>query len=79
MKQYEVIREEFVPCDGNQSPASREILELQLEDPALYVQEQYMRERSVEYLATERDGSAVIEALLEGNRKHRYTFSEVKG
>ena len=56
MKQYEVIREEFVPCDGNQSPASREILELQLEDPALYVQEQYMKERSVEYLTSVQNG-----------------------
>lgn len=74
MRQYEVIREEFVPCDGNKSPASREILELQLEDPAIYVQEQYMKERSVEFLTMEWNGDPVIEARLEGGRKHRYTF-----
>lgn len=77
MKQYEVIREEFVPCDGNQSPASREILELQLEDPALYVQEQYMKERSVEYLTSVQNGDPVIEARLKGGRKHRYTFCQL--
>lgn len=42
MKSYEVIREEFVPCAGDQRPNTREILELRLEDPARYVQEQYM-------------------------------------
>ena len=36
-----------------------------------------MRERSVEFLSTKRDGSSVIEALLEGGRKHRYTFCEL--
>ena len=74
MKSYEVIREEFVPCTGDQRPNTREILELRLEDPARYVQEQYMRERSVEFLATEQNGSPVIEALLEGGRKYRYIF-----
>ena len=77
MKSYEVIREEFVTCTGDQRPNTREILELRLEDPARYVQEQYMRERSVEFLSTKRDGSSVIEALLEGGRKHRYTFCEL--
>lgn len=77
MKNYEVIKEEFNPCGGTQLPDNREIVELRLEDPGRYVQEQYMHERSVEFLATERDGSAVIEALLEGGRKHRYTFSEL--
>ena len=65
MKSYEVIREEFVPCTGDQRPNTREILELRLEDPARYVQEQYMRERSVEFLSTKRDGSSVIEARAE--------------
>ena len=50
---------------------------MELEDPSMYVQEQYMRERSVEFLSTERNGSPVIEALLEGGRKHRYTFTEI--
>ena len=78
MKSYEVIREEFVPCTGDQRPNTREILELRLEDPGRYVQEQYMKERSVEFLATQQqDGSPVIEALLEGGRKHRYTFCEL--
>ena len=35
------------------------------------------RERSVEFLATEQNGSPVIEARLEGGRKHRYIFSEI--
>ena len=77
MKTYEVIKETFIPCNGVQLPDNREILELRLEDPARYVQEQYMRERSVEYLATERNGVEIIEALLEGGRKYHYTFSEL--
>ncbi|MDE7221554.1 MAG: hypothetical protein K2O45_18415 [Oscillospiraceae bacterium] len=77
MKTYEVIKEEYIPCTGGMLPDRREILELRLESPALYVQDQYRRERSVEFLATEYDGSPVIEALLEGGRKHRYIFSEV--
>lgn len=74
MKTYEVIKEEYVPCTGNMR---REILELRLENPAMYVQEQYRKERSVEFLTSSLDGSPVIEALLEGGRKHRYIFSEV--
>lgn len=77
MKTYEVIKEEYVPCTGNMSPDRREILELQLDDPALYVQDQYRQERSVGFLTTEQDGSLVIESLLEGGRKHRYVFSEI--
>lgn len=77
MKTYEVIKEEYVPCTGDMLPDRREILELRLENPAMYVQEQYRRERSVEFLTTENNGSPVIEALLEGGRKHRYTFSEI--
>ena len=77
MKTYEVIKEEYVPCTGDLLPDRREILELQLENPAMYVQDLYRRERSVEFLATEQNGSPVIEALLEGGRKYRYIFSEV--
>ena len=77
MKTYEVIKEEYVPCTGDLLPDRREILELQLENPAMYVQDLYRRERSVEFLSTKRDGSSVIEALLEGGRKHRYTFCEL--
>ena len=77
MKTYEVIKEEYVPCTGDMLPDRREIMELELESPAMYVQDQYRRERSVEFLATEHDGSPVIEALLEGGRKHSYIFSEV--
>ena len=50
---------------------------MKIEHAAMYVQDQYRRERSVEFLATEHDGSPVIEALLEGGRKYRYIFSEV--
>lgn len=77
MKTYEVIREEYVPCTGNMTPERREILELSLDDPAMYVQDQYRKERSVGFLATQQDGSLVIESLLEGGRKHRYIFSEI--
>lgn len=77
MKKYEVIKEVFNPCGGTQLPDNSEITEMQLDNPAMYVQEQYKRERSVEFLATEHDGSTVIEALLEGGRKHRYTFCEL--
>ena len=77
MKKYEVIKEEFNPCGGTQLPDNSEITEMQLDNPALYVQEQYKHERSIEFLATEQDGSTVIEALLEGGRKYRYTFSEL--
>lgn len=78
MKKYEVVKEVFNPCGGDKRPDNREIMELRLRDPADYVQQQYMQERSVEFLALEReDGSPVIEALLEGGRKHRYTFNEL--
>ena len=77
MKSYEVIKEEYVPCTGNMLPERREIMELQIESPAMYVQDQYRQERSIEFLATEHNGSSVIEAILEGGRKHRYIFSEV--
>ena len=77
MKTYEVIKEEYVPCTGDLLPDRPEILELQLENPAMYVQDLYRRERSVEFLATEQNGSPVMEALLEGGRKHRYTFCEL--
>ena len=77
MKTYEVIREEYVPCTGNMTPERREIMELSLDNPAMYVQDQYRKERSVEFLATQQDGSLVIESLLEGGRKHRYIFSEL--
>ena len=79
MKTYEVIREEYVPCTGNMLPGRREILELQLENPALYVQDQYRQERSVEFLSTQQEGGPVSEAVLEGGRKHRYIFSEIPG
>ncbi len=36
-----------------------------------------MGERSVEFLSTRKDDSSVIEALLEGGRKHRYTFNAI--
>ena len=77
MKRYEVIKETFTPCKGTQLPDNSEIQEMQLENPAHYVQEQYKKERSIEFLTTEQDGSTVIEALLEGGPKYRYTFSEL--
>ena len=76
MKTYEVIKEEYVPCTGNMLPDRREIMEMQLDDPAMYVQDQYRKERSVEFLSSEYDGSLVIESRLEGGRTHRYIFSE---
>ena len=54
MKTYEVIKEEYVPCTGNMVPDRREILELQLDNPAMYVQDLYKQERSVEFLAPSR-------------------------
>ena len=77
MKTYEVIKEEYVPCTGNMLPDRREIMEMQLDDPAMYVQDQYRKERSVEFLSSEYDGSLVIESRLEGGRKLRYIFSEL--
>ena len=77
MKKYEVIKEIFNPCGGTQLPDNSEITEMQLDNPALYVQDQYRHERSIEFLATEHNGRTVIESLLEGGRKHRYTFSEL--
>ena len=77
MKNYEVVREVFDPCGHDPQGKDREILELCLEDPALYVQEQYKRERTVEFLTANQNGCPVIEAVLEGGRKHRYTFTEI--
>ena len=77
MKNYEVVREVLDPCGHEPQGKDREILELRLEDPAVYVQDQYRRERTVEFLTASRDGCPVIEAVLEGGRKHRYTFCEL--
>ena len=68
MKTYEVIREEYVPCTGALTPSRREILELRLENPSLY---------GSAALTSQQDGSPVIEAVLEGGRKHRYIFCEL--
>lgn len=77
MREYEIVKETFNPCAGDQRPDQCEILELEIADPAAYVQEQYRNERTVNFLTLDKDGSLVIEALFEGGRKHRYTFSEL--
>ena len=74
MKTYEVIKEEYVPCTGNMLPDRREIMEMQLDDPAMYVQDQYRKERSVEFLSSEYDGRRAIASRRAGGRKHRYIF-----
>lgn len=77
MKEYEIVKEVFNPCAGDQRPDTCEIDERAVEDPESYVRALYQQERRAEFLLTERDGSTVIEVLFDYGRKHRYTFSEL--
>ena len=77
MKEYEIVKEVFNPCAGDQRPDTCEITEQAVPDPLHYVQEQYRQEKHVEFLASEKDGSQVIEVLFDSGRKHRSTFSEL--
>ena len=76
MREYEIVKETFNPCAGEQRPDTCESLELELEDPTTYVKGLYQLEPTVDYLTMEQeDGSLIIEVLFASGRKHRYTFS----
>ena len=77
MKEYEIVKEVFNPCAGEQRPDTCEIEEREIADPESYVKELYRHESHVEFLCTEKAGSFVIEVLFDSGRKHRYTFSEL--
>ena len=77
MKEYEIVKEVFNPCAGDQRPDTCEILEQAIADPETYVREQYRQEKSVEFLTSEKDGALVIEVRFDSGRKQRYTFSEL--
>lgn len=76
MKEYEIVKEIFNPCAGDNCWAACEITEQELDDPICYVQEQYINETNMEYTFAKKDNSLVIEAVYLSGIKHRYTFSE---
>ena len=45
MKEYEIVKEVFNPCAGDQRPDTCEILEQAIADPETYVREQYRQEK----------------------------------
>ena len=77
MKEYEIVKEVFNPCAGEQRPDTCDIEEREVADPEAYVKSLYHGESHVEFLTAEKDGSLVIEVLFDSGRKHRYTFSEL--
>jgi len=76
LKEYEILKEIFNGCAGENFRAGCEITEVELADPMAYVQEQYRLEHDMTYVTGERDGSLVIEASHPSGIKHRYTFTE---
>jgi len=76
MKEYEIMKEIFNGCAGENYRAGCEITELELTDPMSYVKDQYKLEKDMEYVTSEKNGSLVIEASHPCGIKHRYTFSE---
>ena len=77
MKEYEIMKEIFNGCAGENYRAGCDITELELADPMSYVQEQYKLEHGMQYVTSEKNGSLVIEASHPCGIKHRYTFSEI--
>ena len=77
MKEYEIVKEVFNPCPGDQRPDTSEIIEKEVENPEAIVKEQYRQESHVEFLVSEKHGSLIVEVLFDSGRKHRYTFTEL--
>ena len=50
MKEYEIVKEVFNPCAGDQRPDTCEIIEKEVENPEAFVKEQYRQESHVEFL-----------------------------
>ena len=77
MKEYEIVKEVFNPCAADQRRDTCETIEKEVENPEAFVKEQYRQESHVEFLASEKDGSLIVEVLFDSGRKHRYTFTEL--
>jgi len=76
MKEYEIVKEVYNSCAGDNYRAACEFSEMELDDPLHYVQALYINEKGMEYHISDKDGSTVIEALYASGIKHRYTFTE---
>ena len=76
MKEYEIVKEVYNACAGDNFRERCDIFEEELADPMAYVQEQYKLESGMQYVTGEKNGSVVIEALYPSGIKHRYTFTE---
>lgn len=77
MPKYELIKQIINPCGGDQLPSDSHIQEVTVTDPAAYVRSQYPEERKVSFVTQEQDGSAVVEAVLPGGQRHRFTFTQI--
>ena len=76
MKEYEIVKEVYNACAGDNFRERCDIFEEELDDPMTYVRAQYKLEQGMTYVTGEKDGSLTIEALYPSGIKHRYTFSE---
>ena len=75
MAEYEVIREMFNLCPGNQM---RDIFfeELELEDPEQYILEKF-KDKELKYeKSVQEDGTIVFDITTSGIRQ-RYSFTEI--
>lgn len=77
MKTYEIIREVFVPCTGDQLPDKCTISEKPLVSPDRYVRGLYKDEQDVSFLYSQMENSTVIEVVFDAGGKHRYTFTTI--
>lgn len=78
MKDYEVIREMFNLCPGNQM---RDIFieEIRLPEDAdleVYVREKFKKESSLKIERTDKEDGSVVFDIMTASIHQRYTFSE---
>ena len=73
--EYEIVRETFNACAGENYRESCTITEAELDDPMAYVKEQYALEPGMTYTASDKDGSTVVDAFYPSGIHHRYTFT----
>lgn len=78
MKDYEVIREMFNLCPGNQM---RDIFieEIRLPEDAdleVYVREKFKKESSLKIERTDKEDGSVVFDVMTASIHQRYTFSE---
>lgn len=75
MQEYELIWERFNACAGDRY-GQTQVLELELEDPAAYVQAQFSREKALR-VEQRRNGESLVFEVYVGEIHQRLTFTPV--